>query len=302
MSVYDQLARIFPRSYRAKLMTVVLAGTLVPMLALVLWLMANNGMAPERLVAGVAVGLGVTVAGTLVSLMLLYKLLRPVRDAVGMLEGYEQGHALPDDPPATTGQDDIARLVRGIHRCLHAVEASRRTLERHALEDSLTRAMNRRGTRRALRASVEAARGTGDPFTLVVVDLDNLKTINDEQGHAAGDYALVSLVQSAHECCMGPRDWVGRWGGDEFMLGLHADHAIAVDRIRAWIGALARPAPGHAAIHVSAGAAEMASGLDAADLYKRGDAAMYRAKFAGGCRLMVHQGQPRDASMAVDVA
>lgn len=289
--VYGLLSWIFPRSYRAKLLSVVLAGTLLPMLVLVVWLLANNGADPDRLILGSALGLAATFAGTCVSLLLLYRLLQPVRRAVQALEAYETGKILPERWSGAPGNDEVARLMAGIHRCLHAVDASRRQLERHALEDALTLAMNRRGTRQALRASVQASAATGDPFVLVVVDLDNLKAINDERGHAAGDYALVSLVASARECCLGAGDWVGRWGGDEFMLGLHAEPGIAIDRIKAWIDVMARPGGDGVPIHVSAGAAPMQPGLEPADLYRRADAAMYRAKFAGGRRLLQHEEQ-----------
>lgn len=300
-NVYGLLSCIFPRSYRAKLLSVVLAGTLMPMLALVAWLLANNGEDPERMILGTAVGLVATFAGTLVSLFLLYRLLQPVRRAVNALEAYEKGKVLPEPWPGASGNDEVARLMAGIHRCLHAVDASRRQLERHALEDALTSAMNRRGTRQALHASVEATEATGAPFVLVVVDLDNLKIINDERGHAAGDYALVSLVESARECCLGPGDWIGRWGGDEFMLGLHAEPDIAADRIEAWIDVLARPGEGGVPIHVSAGAATLESGLEPVELYRRADASMYQAKFAGGCRLSRHQG-PEPCVAANDAA
>ena len=294
--VYGLLSWIFPRSYRAKLLSVVLAGTLMPMLALVAWLLANNGEDPERMILGTAAGLAATCAGTFVSLFLLYRLLQPVRRAVTALEAYEKCKVLPE-PWAASGNDEVARLMAGIHRCLHAVDQSRRQLERHALEDGLTQAINRRGARQALRASVEAAKTTGVPFVLIVVDLDNLKTINDEHGHAAGDYALVSLVESARECCLEQGDWIGRWGGDEFMLGLHAEHAIAIDRIEAWIDVLARPGEGGTPILVSAGAATMATGMESADLYRRADAAMYQAKFAGGRRLHLYaEPDPRFAA------
>lgn len=300
-NVYGLLSCIFPRSYRAKLLSVVLAGTLMPMLVLVVWLLANNGANPERMILGTAIGLAATFAGTFVSLFLLYRLLQPVRRAVNALEAYEKGKVLPEPWTGASGEDEVARLMAGIHRCLHAVDESRRQLERHALEDGLTQAMNRRGTRQALRASVEATEATGNPFVLIVVDLDNLKTINDERGHAAGDYALVSLVESARECCLGPGDWIGRWGGDEFMLGLHAEQGIAIDRIEAWIDVLARPGEGGIPIHVSAGAATMERGLESADLYRHADAAMYQAKFAGGRRLHLHA-QPDSRLAANDAA
>lgn len=300
MKTYTTFSRVFPRSYRAKIMSVVLVCTLLPMLALVAWMMANNGMAPERMLAGVVVGVGATVAGSLLCLLAIYKLLQPLRRAVSALDAYEQSQALPDWPLDRLAHDDMGRLLRGIHRCLHGVDAGLRQLERHALEDSLTHAMNRRGSSRAVHASVQRAESTGEPFMLFVVDLDNLKSINDERGHAAGDYALAVLVESARECALGTADWIGRWGGDEFLVGMHADPDVAMDRARAWIEVLARPFSGGLPVFVSAGCAAWEPGVDTGELYRRADAAMYRAKAAGGRRLSLHVA-PAEAAV-VEVA
>ena len=98
----------------------------------------------------------------------------------------------------------------------------------------------------------------------------------------------MSLVQSARECCLGKADWIGRWGGDEFLLGLHADPGVAMDRVRVWIDVLARPQSQTRPVQVSVGAAAWRAELDASQLYRQADAAMYQAKFAGGQRLVVH--------------
>jgi diguanylate cyclase (GGDEF)-like protein len=303
MRSYAALSRVFPRSYRAKLIAVVLVFTLLPMLVLVGWLMANNNAAPERVLVGTVIGLSLTLLGTALALLLIYKLLQPLRTAVAALDAYAQHRQLPELPVEATAQDEMGRLLRGIQRVLHTVDAGRRQLERHALEDSLTDALNRRGAGHALRASVAQAAASGEPFVLCVVDLDNLKTINDEHGHAAGDYALVSLVQSARECCLASSDWIGRWGGDEFLLGLHADPDVAMDRVRVWIDVLARPEPDTRPVLVSVGAAAWRPDLDAAQLYRQADAAMYRAKFAGGRRLVAHVERGGEGAMsAAEVA
>ena len=81
MSLYRLLARLFPRSYRARLLTVVFVCTSLPMQALVVWLLLNGNSEPERQILGTTIGLLATFAGTLVSLFLLYHLLEPVRRA-----------------------------------------------------------------------------------------------------------------------------------------------------------------------------------------------------------------------------
>lgn len=283
--VYRVLSRIFPYSYRAKLLAVVLCCTLLPMLALVGWLMLNNGTAPERLALGVTVGLAATLVGTVASLLLIYKLLDPLHRAADALDDYYTRQKLPNLPLA--GEDDIGRLMRGIDRCLRGIDAGRRELERHALEDALTGVMNRRGCEQSLCESVASTRHGGS-FVLFVLDLDNLKPINDVHGHAAGDRALVSLVESARTRCLDSRDWIGRWGGDEFLIGLHDELESAKDRIRAWLRLLAQPVDGGQPVLVSAGCSHHRPDQSAVELYREADKAMYRAKFSGGRQLVCY--------------
>jgi diguanylate cyclase (GGDEF)-like protein len=286
MRVYNALSRAFPRSYRAKLLAVVLCCTLLPMLALVAWLLANNGEDPGRLLWGTTLGLAATLGGTLLSLLLIYHLLQPLRRAADALDAYYRELQLPRLPMG--GADEMGRLLRGIHRCLHGIDAGRQELERHALEDSLTRGLNRRGCEQALARSVETATRCGDPFVLFVVDLDNLKQINDEHGHAAGDAALAAVVETARACSLGKQDWIGRWGGDEFLVGVHDSAASAQDKVRSWLKVLAHPGGRLMPVLVSAGCAQWLPGQDALQLYRQADAAMYEAKFSGGHRLVCH--------------
>lgn len=120
---------------------------------------------------------------------------------------------------------------------------------------------------------------------LFVLDMDNLKPINDRFGHLAGDRVLVRLVESAYGW-LGAQDWIGRWGGDEFLIGVHASEDDATLKLNQWLSMLEREDADEAPLHVSAGSAVCERGLDATELYRRADAAMYRAKFSGGRRLV----------------
>ncbi|HET8819632.1 MAG TPA: diguanylate cyclase [Xanthomonadaceae bacterium] len=285
MSVYRLLARLFPRSYRARLLTVVFFCTSLPMQALVVWLLLNGNGEQEKQIVGTTIGLLAMFAGTLVSLFLLYKLLEPLRRAADAVDAYYHSQQLPRLPDA--GPDEMGRLMRGINRCLRGVDAGVRQLERHALHDPLTEALNRRGCEQALRDSVARAARENGPFSLVVVDLDNLKPINDEHGHAAGDRALICLVETTRSW-LGESDWVGRWGGDEFLVGIHDEPGPARKRVNDWLASLADPGSTGFPVHASAGCA-CYSGQDAMTLYREADAAMYEAKFAGGNALVCRE-------------
>ncbi|MCW2715096.1 MAG: diguanylate cyclase [Frankiales bacterium] len=90
-------------------------------------------------------------------------------------------------------------------------------LRRAALRDPLTDLLNRAGLHRQGERALRSATKTGAPLTVVVLDLDGFKAVNDDQGHAAGDRLLVALAR-AWEGEMRATDILARLGGDEFVL------------------------------------------------------------------------------------
>jgi diguanylate cyclase (GGDEF)-like protein len=273
------------QSYRARLVAAVTLCVAPPLLLAIAWLAI---MAPDAATArpAAAVGLLLSACGIALASVLVRRLLKPLRQALAALEAYSADGVVPDWASTDLRNDDTGRLLREMQGCLASASAVRQRLERHALEDPLTHAMNRRAAMESLRDSVARAHAEDSPFVLCVIDLDNLKQINDARGHAAGDHALVQMVVSAQQCCLGPADWIARWGGDEFVLGLHADPQIAIDRLRLWTEVLARP-ESEEPVLASVGAAILQGGETGAQLHRRADAAMYRAKAAGGSRLLV---------------
>ena len=318
LGVYRAFSRVFPRSFRAKLMAVMVGCTVAPLAALVVWLMTHNGAAPERLLAGSIVALGATLVGGVVAMVLVYQLLSPLRLMAEVVHDYYREHRLPNLPEV--GGDEVGMLMRGINCGLREIDSGMRELERVALEDPLTGALSRRGTDRALQASVERAerlhaerghaerehagrehagrehaeriltdREQAGSFMLYVIDVDNLKPVNDELGHAAGDALLVDLVTSARGWLDGD-GWIGRWGGDEFLVGVHAEHTAATQAVHRWLRRLAIADRDGVPIRVSVGCAHFRPGLDALQLYREADAAMYKAKARGGGALVCDDG------------
>lgn len=287
LRVYRAFSRVFPRSFRAKLMAVMVGCVLAPLTAFVIWLLANNGRVdPGHLMAGVVVALVVTLAGAVAASVLIYQLLKPLRLMVEEVEEYYREKRLPELPE--DGRDEMGLLMRGINAGLREIDSGMRELERVALEDPLTGALSRRGTDRALQNSVERAE-RGDPFMLYVMDVDNLKPVNDELGHAAGDRLLIDMVNSARHW-MRDGDWIGRWGGDEFLVGVFGEHAEGTQAVKRWLRRLAIADRDGVPIRVSIGCAQFRPGLDALALYREADAAMYAAKARGGGNLVCDDG------------
>jgi diguanylate cyclase (GGDEF)-like protein len=143
-------------------------------------------------------------------------------------------------------------------------------LRRAAGTDPLTGLANRRTWETEANRSLAHALRTGEPLTVAVMDLDDFKRVNDEQGHYAGDTLLRSLARRwSGELRLA--DSLGRYGGDEFVLNLPGtDAARAADL-------LARLRAAHPAAW-SAGTATARPGDTLAELLVRADADLYREK------------------------
>ncbi len=280
------LGRMFPRSLGLRLLAVAFFGIHTPLILLAVWMFVRGALPRDEAITVLLVVLTATLLGTAVTLTLMHRMLAPLRHALTVLEqAQDDSGPLPRLPDA--GDDELGRLLRSFNRSLQSVDADLRDLEREAQTDALTSTLNRRGCEQALIDSVKRAETDGSPFVLFVVDLDNLKQLNDQLGHAAGDEALLRLSHQAVEM-LGPGDWLGRWGGDEFLIGLHMNADMACNRLETWRLQLeAGGAQDARPIYLSAGAAALFQGEDSQSLYQRADAAMYRAKFSGGRKLQL---------------
>jgi diguanylate cyclase (GGDEF)-like protein len=150
-------------------------------------------------------------------------------------------------------------------------------LKRVSLYDPLTGALNRRAYNEGVGMDAVGARFG----TAVMLDMDNLKHVNDAYGHAAGDELLRRLVETVR-ASVRPTDRVYRWGGDEFLVlfpaALPADVVPRVrDALRA-ANAAAAQVDGLPELQVSLGAADFAGAEQIAGAIQRADKAMYEEK------------------------
>jgi diguanylate cyclase (GGDEF)-like protein len=149
-----------------------------------------------------------------------------------------------------------------------------------ATHDPLTGCLNRRGFEDALAHELARIGRHGRPVALLLVDVDNLKAVNDDQGHPAGDAALVRAADALARA--GRRtDIVARVGGDEFaVLAPETDDGEA-GTLAARIHAELRTAGTGAATTVSIGIAATGLAVDLTQLFRVADDALYAAKRAG---------------------
>lgn len=182
---------------------------------------------------------------------------------------------------------DSNELLARIARITAAVEREQ-SLRAHALSDPLTGLANYRSLAHSLHRELERARRYDRPLSLVTVDVDNLKRINDEGGHSAGNEAIVTIARIL-QSAVRKFETVARQGGDELAILLPnttAEEAMHLaERLRHEVSqAIVRGRP----LSISLGVAAREKGDDTTDvraLVERSDEALYRAKRRGRNRV-----------------
>jgi diguanylate cyclase len=171
---------------------------------------------------------------------------------------------------------------------LQALRDRVRELERESATDHLTGAWNRSHLDRTIQAELARAVRYQQPLTLLLIDVDHFKHINDTHGHAAGDRVLQELVQRIRKGVRAS-DVVFRWGGEEFVVlatgtGYRAGERLA-DKLRLAVSAKGFAEVG--AVTVSLGVAELDAHEDPPAWFLRLDQMLYKAKEDGRNRVVV---------------
>lgn len=188
--------------------------------------------------------------------------------------------------------DDEQRLMEVMLCCL--VYPLRNALMYHtamesATVDPLTRVQNRRALETHLTHQVAIAARQDSPLTMMMVDIDLFKAINDTWGHVTGDHVLAATAETLTECVR-DSDCVFRYGGEEFAVVLantSLEGAIQLaDRIRECIGANRVEIDGDSlGVTVSIGVAALKPGESSEELVNRADRHLYQAKLRGRNRV-----------------
>ena len=145
-----------------------------------------------------------------------------------------------------------------------------RRLSSEVAFDDLTGVLRRAAGVAAVEREVQRARRSGQPLALAFIDVDGLKTVNDSQGHAAGDELLRQVTRSLKSRLRG-QDMVFRYGGDEFVCVLPGATAPAAERLLEDI----RAGSAAAGASFSIGIAQLEPADGAEDLVRRADEALY---------------------------
>jgi diguanylate cyclase (GGDEF)-like protein/PAS domain S-box-containing protein len=162
-------------------------------------------------------------------------------------------------------------------------------LMRLSVTDSLTGLKNRRAFDERLTVEISSVRRTKEPSTLVLMDIDYFKQINDEHGHLAGDEVLCEVARLL-ESSLRAVDIAARYGGEEFGIFLSgSDTYRALTWVRRFYSLLSESQWRYRAVTVSMGLAEMTPDIETqSEIVHRADEALYRAKREGRARAIVY--------------
>ena len=183
---------------------------------------------------------------------------------------------------ATCTTPEIQKTARALLNMGEKISDTQHALERLSTTDSLTELFNRRKMETCLERKLKEATREA-PFSLVMIDIDHFKKINDTHGHEVGDRVLVDIA-TLLQATIRQSDILGRWGGEEFLLILpntSPEGALHVaEELRQAVQEYACPAYPHP-ISASFGVAHYRPQDTANSLIKRADIALYRAKHNG---------------------
>jgi diguanylate cyclase (GGDEF)-like protein len=255
--------------------------------------------------------------------LLDYKL--PEADGLTLLRSYEDDQAQPpfavvmltgqgDEAVAVaalkTGAQDYliksrlnpAGLQQAVHQAIDKVRQRRQQaarqeeLERQVITDSLTGLLNRRYFLERLDQEIARGRRYESVLSLLMIDVDQFKRVNDTYGHLVGDHVLVQ-VGKVLRSCLRSSDLAARYGGEEFcVLAANTDlegGRTFAERIRHMVASQQIPSPDQTTFSItcSIGVAEAgAAAVSVLELVGRADEALYRAKQQGRNRVCTAPG------------
>ncbi|MDD2852311.1 MAG: diguanylate cyclase [Desulfuromonadaceae bacterium] len=177
---------------------------------------------------------------------------------------------------------------------MRQLEVQHEAMKEIAMHDPLTSLHNRCYLDVAIPDLLRSVRDRGEPLSLILVDLDKFKLINDTAGHKIGDMALQRAAEVMKECCCG-NDLAARIGGDEFIMILPGvDLAGAIERGEELRIRIAGVSVGDFMLTASIGVAAMLPDEDYDALFHRADSALYLGKAGGRNRVTAASSRSAD--------
>jgi len=251
------------------------------LLGVVSYAMVSFGLLPKIFITEYGILIGSALEMTLLSFALAFR----IRDL-------EQEKQLLISRSRDELEACVEQRTSALNQALADLSAMNQQLHEVSRRDGLTGVYNRRFLEQNLDLLWESCAEAGEPFSVLMFDIDHFKAINDRHGHLVGDDCLRAVADVLHAQLRNPRECLARWGGEEFILLLPAlalsEARARAEQARRAIESRKPPAQGAAVeLRVSIGVASAfpTRGSQVTQLIELADRALYRAKAAGRNRV-----------------
>jgi diguanylate cyclase (GGDEF)-like protein len=223
------------------------------------------------------------------SILLLSRILEPIKSLIQATKRIQDGDLAT--PIVVTGSDELAELGATFNEMMAELRISLAKLRNLATRDELTGLFNRRVFNSRLREEMDRVGRYKMPLSLVMIDIDRFKTINDRFGHAFGDNVLREIARVGMENCR-TTDLFTRYGGEEFAMIVpqttKQECLQLTERMRKAISDLKIPFDSSISVSITVSIGVASIPEDAAtreELFFLADQALYAAKRAGRNRV-----------------
>jgi diguanylate cyclase (GGDEF)-like protein len=284
LRLYNLLAKLpGPRNFAVRIFMFSFVGTQLPLFALLLYVLVNVELTAEMLTT-FSIVLIAALLGSVSTVIALLAYAEPVGAISRAMQNYSTGDYEPNLPE--NYNDEIGELMANTQGALKKLHSMIHSMHELSIRDELTGLYNRRFFVEQADQLLSRAHRYGEPLTLIFIDLDNFKEVNDKFSHTIGDQTLLQIAELMSETARGS-DLTARLGGDEFVVVFpntpinRAKHLC--ERLRAklenhdWT-----PLLGNSLVPtMSIGVAEAQKGDTVEMLLDRADANLHRAKEDG---------------------
>jgi diguanylate cyclase (GGDEF)-like protein len=283
LPLYNLVSRMpGPRSFPVRIFMLSFIGTQLPMFILLLYVVMNVEMNAEILTT-VSIVLITSLLGSASTIIALVAYAEPVNAIGKAVHNFAYSDSAPDLPE--NYKDEIGELMANTQGALKKLHSMLHNMHELSIRDELTGLYNRRFFSEQADMLLIRSMRYEEPLTLIFIDIDDFKAINDEHSHQVGDHALRQIATILSDTARGS-DLTARLGGDEFVLVLPNTPLIRArqicERLRSnlekhdWSSLL----PG-TIVSASIGMAEAQEYDTLEKLMDRADANLFRAKKSG---------------------
>jgi diguanylate cyclase (GGDEF)-like protein/hemerythrin-like metal-binding protein len=206
----------------------------------------------------------------------------------------------------TARHDNLEAMQKSLENLQHTNQELQKNLvelSRLASTDKLTGAWNRRRLEETLANEMERLKRYDHPLSMLILDIDFFKKVNDVHSHHTGDQVLIQLTNVV-QSSLRSTDSLTRWGGEEFVVlcpnTTLSTAAMLAERLRERLAKTVFPNVGQ--VTVSLGVAECMAAETWEDWFKRADAALYRAKACGRNQVQIAPETPQRGGVGENVA